>query len=173
MGLLRNKLVILIPDLFRNFKRSKYYQNAWRNNNLKVVRYLKTIFPISVYIMKYLLQTKQYNPIGKYFFSSLLQTGTAEIENRNNDILRLLKENGVAYNIYNDPSGQSRPWELDPIPQIIPAKEWETINAGLIQRAELFDLILKDIYGPQTLIKNGIIPQELIYLHPGFFKGLV
>jgi uncharacterized circularly permuted ATP-grasp superfamily protein/uncharacterized alpha-E superfamily protein len=107
------------------------------------------------------------------FFSSLVQTGSSVIEDRNNDILRLLKENGVAYNIYNDPSGQSRPWELDPIPQIIPAKDWEIINAGLIQRAELFDLILKDIYGTQTLIKEGIIPQELIYLHPGFLRSCV
>ncbi|HKO80231.1 MAG TPA: circularly permuted type 2 ATP-grasp protein, partial [Chitinophagaceae bacterium] len=95
------------------------------------------------------------------------------LQNRNIDILRLLKENGVAYNIYNDPSGQSRPWELDPIPQLITANEWETINAGLIQRAELFNLLLKDIYGPQTLIKNGIIPQELIYLHPGFLRSCV
>ena len=107
------------------------------------------------------------------FFSSLLKIGPKEIEHRNNDILRLMKENGVAYNIYNDPSGQSRPWELDPIPKIISAKEWGSINAGLIQRAELFNLILKDIYGPQTLIKEGIIPQELIYLHPGFIRSCV
>ncbi|MBL7738113.1 MAG: circularly permuted type 2 ATP-grasp protein [Chitinophagaceae bacterium] len=110
-------------------------------------------------------------PDWQTFFSSLHQLGHKELQNRNADILRLLKENGVAYNIYNDPSGQSRPWELDPIPQLITADEWETINAGLIQRAELFNLLLKDIYGPQTLIKNGIIPQELIYLHPGFIRS--
>lgn len=107
------------------------------------------------------------------FFSSLLTIGSAELQHRNSDILRLMKENGVVYNIYNDPSGQSRPWELDPIPRIISAKEWEFINAGLIQRAELFDLILKDIYGSQTLIKEGVIPQELIYMHPGFLRSCV
>ena len=112
-------------------------------------------------------------PDWQTFFSSLHQLGYNELQNRNIDILRLLKENGVAYNIYNDPSGQTRPWELDPIPQLITANEWETINAGLIQRAELFDLLLKDIYGPQTLIKKGIIPQELIYLHPGFIRSCV
>jgi len=112
-------------------------------------------------------------PQWEVFFSSLLKIGPEEIQHRNNDILRLMKENGVAYNIYNDPSGQSRPWELDPIPKIISAREWEHINAGLIQRAGLFDLILKDIYGPQQLIKEGIIPQELIYLHPGFLRSCV
>ncbi len=116
---------------------------------------------------------KTIRPDWQTFFSSLQQLGYNELHNRNIEILRLLKENGVAYNIYNDPSGQSRPWELDPIPQLITAKEWETINAGLLQRAELFNLLLKDIYGPQTLIKNGIIPQELIYLHPGFIRSCV
>jgi uncharacterized circularly permuted ATP-grasp superfamily protein/uncharacterized alpha-E superfamily protein len=112
-------------------------------------------------------------PDWQTFFSSFHQIGYKELQNRTVDILRLLKENGVAYNIYNDPSGQTRPWELDPIPQLITSNEWETINAGLIQRAELFDLLLKDIYGPQTLIKNGIIPQELVYLHPGFIRSCV
>lgn len=107
------------------------------------------------------------------FFSSLEHLGPKEIQTRSLDILRLLKENGVAYNIYNDPSGQSRPWELDTIPQIIANDDWEKINAGLIQRAELFNLLLKDIYGPQTLIKEGILPQEIIYMHPGFIRSCV
>ena len=134
---------------------------------------LQTYIPDISSYNEILAADKTMLPDWKTFFSSLVKTGPGEIEDRNNDILRLLKENGVAYNIYNDPSGQSRPWELDPIPQIIPAKDWDTINAGLIQRAELFDLILKDIYGPQTLIKEGIIPQELIYLHPGFLRACV
>jgi len=112
-------------------------------------------------------------PDWQTFLSSLVRLGKDELQSRSADIQRLLKENGVAYNIYNDPSGQTRPWELDAVPQIITSHEWETINAGLIQRAELLNLILKDIYGPQTLIKNGIIPQELIYLHPGFIRSCV
>lgn len=107
------------------------------------------------------------------FFNAMVHMGEGELELRNADIQRLLRENGVAYNIYNDPSGQNRPWLLDPIPKIVTASEWDTINAGLIQRATLFDLILKDIYGPQKLIKEGVIPQELIYLHPGFLRTCV
>lgn len=109
----------------------------------------------------------------KAFFSSMQELGADEIQHRTADILRLLKENGVAYNIYNDPSGHSRPWELDPIPQLIPAAEWNIINKGLIQRAHLFNLLLADIYGEQRLIKEGIIPQELIYMHPGFLRNCV
>lgn len=107
------------------------------------------------------------------YFESLSKFNSTEIENRADNIQRLLKENGVAYNIYIDSSGGARPWELDPIPQIISITEWEKINEGLKQRAQLFSLILKDIYGPQNLIKQGIIPQELIYRHPGFLRSCV
>jgi len=51
----------------------------------------------------------QVRPDWETFFSSLQQLGYGELKNRNVDILRLLKENGVAYNIYHDSSGQNRP----------------------------------------------------------------
>ncbi|HMO60669.1 MAG TPA: circularly permuted type 2 ATP-grasp protein [Ferruginibacter sp.] len=114
--------------------------------------------------------TGRLTPEWKAFFSAIQDLGLHEIQNRSSDILRLLKENGVTYNIYNDPSGDNRPWELDPIPQIINTSEWDNISKGLAQRAILLDLILKDIYGPQMLIKEGLLPQEIVYMHPGFLR---
>ncbi len=110
-------------------------------------------------------------PEWQSFFSTVRQLGIHEIQNRSSDILRMLKENGVTYNIYNDPSGDNRPWELDPIPQIITPNRWEKVSRGLVQRATLLDLILKDIYGPQHLIKEGVLPQEIVYMHPGFLRS--
>jgi len=110
-------------------------------------------------------------PDWKIVLSSLLNLPNNEIETRSQHILRLLKENGVAYNVYDETTGQNRPWELDIIPQLITAEEWERTNAGLVQRAELLNLLLKDIYGPQNLIKEGILPQELVYMHPGFLRS--
>ena len=106
----------------------------------------------------------------KTFFNTFYQLGSEEVTNRRQDIMRFLKENGVTYNIYNDPSGTSRTWDLDIIPYIIPNSDWRKIEAGLIQRAKLFDLILKDIYGNQELIKRGIIPLEVVYCHNGFLR---
>ena len=51
---------------------------------------------------------------------------------------------------------------------MIHESEWKTIEEGLKQRAHLLDLILKDLYGPQSLIKNAIIPAELVFDNSGF-----
>jgi uncharacterized circularly permuted ATP-grasp superfamily protein/uncharacterized alpha-E superfamily protein len=106
----------------------------------------------------------------KVFFDSFSQLGQDEILNRRQDMMQFLKENGVTYNIYGDPLGVNRPWKLDIIPFLIGKEEWQLIEAGLIQRATLFDLILKDIYGQRVLLKNGLLPMEIIYNHSGFLR---
>ena len=109
-------------------------------------------------------------PLWKTFFQSFSEFGQEEVQSRHNDILRLLKENGVTYNIYGDPAGMNRPWKLDMIPLLISKEEWLAIEAGLIQRATLMDMILKDIYGQRRLIRNGLLPMELVYHHAGFLR---
>ncbi len=89
------------------------------------------------------------------------------------DIQRLLQENGVTYNVHNDPSGQPRDWQLDVVPLIISEDEWAEIEAGIQQRGQLLNLILRDLYGPQTLIREGMIPPELIFMHDGFLRPIV
>lgn len=105
------------------------------------------------------------------FFKSFNQLGNAEIQNRNTEISRLLKENGVTYNIYSDDTAEvNRDWNVDAIPFLISKEEWVTVEAALIQRAELLNLLLQDIYGDQKLIKKGVVPLELIYNHTGFLR---
>ena len=89
---------------------------------------------------------------------------------RQKDIDWLLSENGVTYNVYNDPKGMHRPWNLNVVPFLLHQNEWKTIETGLKQRAELLNLVLKDIYGERNLIKNGIVPYEVIYGHRGFLR---
>ena len=96
------------------------------------------------------------------FFKSFAQLGDEEIVNRSQDMSRFLKENGVTYNIYGDPSGMNRTWKLDIIPNLVSAEEWAVCEAGLVQRATLFNLLLKDIYGEQRLMKEGLLPMEII-----------
>jgi uncharacterized circularly permuted ATP-grasp superfamily protein len=84
---------------------------------------------------------------------------------------RIIGEHGITYNIHGDPQGLDRPWELDVIPLVLPGEEWRRIEAGLTQRARLFNLILNDLYaGPQRLIRDGFIPPSLVYANPGFLR---
>lgn len=102
------------------------------------------------------------------FLKSLQQLGGDELERRREQGAQFLRENGVTYNVYGDPDGLNRPWQLDPLPFLIANDEWATIETGLVQRAELLNLILKDLYGPRELIRKGLLPLELIYNHRGF-----
>jgi uncharacterized circularly permuted ATP-grasp superfamily protein/uncharacterized alpha-E superfamily protein len=81
---------------------------------------------------------------------------------------RLIVENGVTYNVYADPQGADRPWALDPLPFVLPAAEWQAIEAGVAQRARLLNAVLADIYGPQRLLAEGHIPAELPFGHPNY-----
>jgi uncharacterized circularly permuted ATP-grasp superfamily protein len=81
---------------------------------------------------------------------------------------RLIIENGVTYNVYADSQGRDRPWVLDPLPILLTAAEWREIELGVIQRAQLFDALLADLYGPQRLLADGVVPAELPFGHPNF-----
>ena len=81
---------------------------------------------------------------------------------------RLIVENGVTYNVYADPQGADRPWALDPIPLVLTSAEWRTIEGGLAQRARLLNALLADLYGPQRLLAEGIVPPHLVFGHPNF-----
>ena len=83
---------------------------------------------------------------------------------------RMIHENGVTYNVYGDPQGMERPWELDPVPRVIGPREWATLEAALGQRARLLDALLADVYGPQRLLVEGLLPPELVFAHPGFLR---
>ncbi len=115
---------------------------------------------------------KSVNPHWHTFMQALDTLGLTEMESRHQEIERLLRENGVTYVAHGEQQGH-RPWELDPIPLIISNTDWDIISAGLTQRAELLNLILTDLYGERTLIKDGLIPPEVVYAHAGFLRACV
>jgi uncharacterized circularly permuted ATP-grasp superfamily protein/uncharacterized alpha-E superfamily protein len=91
-----------------------------------------------------------------------------ELELRQKDIQRFLRENGVTYSVYSEPNGLHRAWSLNPLPFIVGEHDWAAIESGLQQRVELLNLLLADLYGEQRLLKDKVIPPELIYAHQGF-----
>jgi uncharacterized circularly permuted ATP-grasp superfamily protein/uncharacterized alpha-E superfamily protein len=98
-----------------------------------------------------------------------LASGGADAARRNVELTRrLIVENGVTYNVYADPQGRDRPWQLDPLPLLIDAAEWRQIEAGVQQRARLLNALLADLYGSQRVLAAGVVPAELVFGHPNF-----
>jgi uncharacterized circularly permuted ATP-grasp superfamily protein/uncharacterized alpha-E superfamily protein len=85
-------------------------------------------------------------------------------------VQRRIRENGVTYNVYADPKGADRPWELDLLPLIISQEEWSGIEAAIAQRATLLNAILLDVYGEQRMLKEGLLPPALVHGHAGFLR---
>ncbi len=112
-------------------------------------------------------------PHWRDFFHGLAAMPADELSARRAALGRQIHENGITYNVYADPRGFARPWELDLLPYMLPAAEWAQIEVAVIQRATLFDRILADLYGEQTLLEQGLVPPALIYGHSGFLRPLV
>lgn len=108
-------------------------------------------------------------PHWRYLLESLQTLGNEGIEERQYKAQRILRDDGATYKIYDDVNA-SQTWQLNPIPLLIDSEEWSQIESGLTERAELFNLILEDVYGPRTLIKQNIIPPELLFAHSGFLR---
>ena len=142
-----------------------------RNNNSSAedigAQYYAT--QLGIYDEMYATKNKAL-PYWERFMAALDSMGIEKLELRRREAQRLLRENGVTYNVYGDSQNLTRPWQLDPVPLLISSEEWSVIEAGLKQRADLLDLILKDVYGKQSLLKKGLLPPELIFGHEGFLQ---
>jgi uncharacterized circularly permuted ATP-grasp superfamily protein/uncharacterized alpha-E superfamily protein len=112
----------------------------------------------------------QVRPHWRSLIASLENLSPEELASRHENSRRVIREHGATYNVYSDGDSLGRPWSLDLIPLLIPAIEWRRIEAGLVQRAHLLNLILSDIYGPQRLVKDGLLPPALIFGNPGFLR---
>ena len=102
-------------------------------------------------------------PHWAHLMESLQAIGPEELGRRWARAERRIRENGITYNIYGDPLGASRAWRIDIVPLLIPADEWRFIEAGIIQRAQLLNLLLEDLYGAQVLVAHGHFPAALLY----------
>lgn len=102
---------------------------------------------------------------------SLTTMGHHGLARRWHDGRRLIHDNGITYNVYSDPQNNARPWQLDPIPLVMDPEEWKAIEAGITQRAMLFNTILADLYGPQRLLREDLLPRELVFPNPAFLRS--
>ena len=109
------------------------------------------------------------------------------------EVARLLEDDNVTYtpnpasaiSIADEPNGhgpaagtptglvEPQPWRLDPLPLILDDREWAGLEAGLVQRAELLDAIMADLYGARRLLARRLIPAAAIFDHDEYLRPLV
>jgi uncharacterized circularly permuted ATP-grasp superfamily protein/uncharacterized alpha-E superfamily protein len=131
-------------------------------------------------------------------WSSLLdgldEFADADLVQAQHEVARLLEDDNVTYtpspasaiSIADEPNGhgppavemstgliEPQPWRLDPLPLIIDDREWAGLEAGLVQRAELLDAIMADLYGARRLLSRRHIPAAAIFDHDEYLRSLV
>ena len=107
----------------------------------------------------------------RLFAAGLVALGQTGVSQRFEQARRLLRENGLLPSGPGATLGSERHWEVDPLPLLISKSEWDPLAAGIEQRARVLDKLLADIYGPQTLLRAGVVPPELIFGQRGFLPA--
>jgi uncharacterized circularly permuted ATP-grasp superfamily protein len=77
---------------------------------------------------------------------------------------------GATFNVYSDNQGTERILPFDIIPRVVSAPDWEWLERGLKQRIRALNLFLDDIYNDQNILKDGVIPAEIIQSSKGFLE---
>lgn len=122
--------------------------------------------------------------------------GPVDLERARAEVVRLLEDDGVSYisgpastTTFVDatiappgrpvgpdsatPLAEPEPWQLDPLPLVLAEREWSAVEAGVVQRAELLDAIVADLYGAQRLLAGGHLPVPAVLDHEEYLRALV
>ncbi|MCA6332383.1 MAG: circularly permuted type 2 ATP-grasp protein [Phenylobacterium sp.] len=79
---------------------------------------------------------------------------------------------GITFTVYGAESSTERIIPTDLLPRIIPAAEWATIEAGLVQRLRALNMFLADIYSDQKILMDGVVPRELVLGAPSYRREM-
>lgn len=113
-----------------------------------------------------------FTPQWRQFFSTLESEGSADLARRSAQVSRQIRDDGITYNVYTDDDGPQRPWSLDLFPLILNQAQWQHIETGVLQRVRLLEHIMADVYGPQKLLAQGLLPPALVHGHPGYLRAM-
>ncbi len=99
------------------------------------------------------------------------EIGPEELVERAKMIDAIFRATGITFAVLGREEGLERTWPMDIIPRIIPAGEWATIEAGLIQRVSALNLFLDDLYvGQQGIVRDGVVPRWLVESADGYLR---
>jgi uncharacterized circularly permuted ATP-grasp superfamily protein/uncharacterized alpha-E superfamily protein len=87
-------------------------------------------------------------------------------------IAQQIRADGVTHNLHEQtaPGTSARAWSLEALPLVVEAADWAQIERGVIQRAQLLSRMLADLYGPQRLLHDALLPPALVFRHSGYLR---
>jgi uncharacterized circularly permuted ATP-grasp superfamily protein len=101
------------------------------------------------------------------------QLRTPEFQQKRGSADLAFVNQGITFSVYSDRRGVEKIFPFDLLPRTIPSAEWVTLEAGLVQRVRALNLFLYDIYHDQRILRDGVIPTELVLGSKGFRKEMV
>ncbi|MEM0966657.1 MAG: circularly permuted type 2 ATP-grasp protein [Verrucomicrobiota bacterium] len=91
---------------------------------------------------------------------------------RAESLKRIAAEIGHHFSLTSD-QGDHAGWDLDVFPQLLPSEDWDLIQKGSLQRMEAFSRFVSDVYGKREIVREGILPAELLLGMPGYYRELL
>ncbi len=108
-----------------------------------------------------------------HFLESLAGLGDGEAPRRFASADRYLREAGVFYRVYDSSGGAEQAWPLAHLPLLLRAREWDALSRGLVERAEVLESVLADLYGRQRLIADDLLPASLVAGSGDFLRPML
>jgi uncharacterized circularly permuted ATP-grasp superfamily protein len=99
--------------------------------------------------------------------------GQSELTRRHRVADLMMRQQGITFTVYGRDQGVERIIPFDPIPRLVPHEEWVKIERGLIQRVRALNLFIHDVYHERLILKDGVVPAELVYGASGYRRQVV
>ncbi|WP_405498778.1 circularly permuted type 2 ATP-grasp protein [Nocardia sp. NBC_00511] len=118
-------------------------------------------------------RTGRLRPLWADLSADFLDQGRDGLLRTDDRVRRLIEDDGITYTELTpseEPANPS-PWRLDPIPLLLSDTDWAALESGVVQRSRLLDAMLADIYGPRTLLTEGLLPPQLVFGHSGYVRA--
>ncbi|MGI8564418.1 MAG: circularly permuted type 2 ATP-grasp protein [Candidatus Dormibacter sp.] len=104
---------------------------------------------------------------------TLLRAGRSDLARRHRLAQRAFRDHGITFTVSQRKVGIERIFPFDLIPRIIDPPQWSRIEAGLKQRVTALNHFLEDVYGEQRILRQGVVPAEIVLSSAGFRRELV
>ncbi|WP_407159713.1 circularly permuted type 2 ATP-grasp protein [Bradyrhizobium sp. STM 3557] len=143
--------------------------NKARPAQRRVAQWVRDYAPLPGIADEFIAADGSPRPVWGRFFEAFAGFAPADIERRFASADRHLREAGITYRAPGESA--ERPWPLSHLPLLIDEGDWQQLSAGIAQRADLFELVLRDLYGEGRLVAEGAIPAAVVagsseYLRP-------